>query len=48
MKSKVYSLVSMSPIDDDIKYPGLRLKPNSYTMKDWDWLIAKCEAHIYN
>ena len=48
MKSGIYYSFSLSPIGDGIKYLGSRLKPNSYTMKDWDLIIIKCEARIYN
>ena len=36
------------PFDDGLTYLGYRLNPYSYSIKDWDQLISKCEIHISN
>ena len=39
---------SMNNIEFGMKYLGFHLKPGSYLLKDWDWLIVKVEKRIKN
>ena len=34
---------NVSPLENGLKYLGFKLKLNAYKIKDWDWLISKCE-----
>jgi len=36
----------IEPLDGGLKYLGFHLKPNSYRMEDWRWLIGKLEKRI--
>lgn len=38
----------ITQLEMGFKYLGFRLKPSSYTLKDWNWLIIKCETRILN
>lgn len=33
-------------LEDNFKYLGFFLKPNSYKKQDWLWLVAKIESRI--
>ena len=52
-ESEVFTLQNIfafyvNKIEFGMKYLGFHLKPCSYLLKDWDWLIAKVEKRIKN
>ena len=38
--------ISASPLSEDFKYLGFKLKPNAYSCKDWEWLYKKNENRV--
>ena len=43
LRYKSIFLFTTLDLDNALNYLGFWLNPVSYSIKDWDWLIRKCE-----